>query len=57
MDDIYISSFNEGNWTTRRQGHKMYRYDRKEKIGGGAAIQVNDSIVSRERDDVVTQMT
>ena len=56
MDDIYISSFNEGNWTTRRQGHKMYRYDRKEKIGG-AAIQVNDSIVSRERDDVVTQMT
>ena len=30
----------------------MYRCDRKERIGGGVAIWVRDSIVSRERGDM-----
>ena len=30
----------------------MYRCDRKERIGGGVAIWVKDSIASRERADI-----
>ena len=41
----------ENNWRTGLEGYKVYRSDRKEKIGG-VSIWVEDSIVSRERGDI-----
>ena len=41
----------ESNWTTGLEGYKVYRCDRKERIGGGVAIWVTDSIASRESGD------
>ena len=34
------------------KGYKMYRCDRKGKIGGGVTICVKNSFISRERGDV-----
>ena len=34
----------ESNWKTGLEGYKVDRCDRKEKIGGGAANWVKDSI-------------
>ena len=42
----------ESNWRTGLAGYKVYRCDRKERIGGVAAICVKDSIASRERGDI-----
>ena len=39
----------ESNWKTRLEDYKVYRCDRKEKIGGGVTIWVRFSIASRER--------
>ena len=41
----------ESNWRTGLEGHKVYRCDGKERIGG-VAIWVKDSIASRERGDI-----
>ena len=38
--------FKESNWRTGLEGYKVYRCDR-ERIGGGVAIWVKDSIASR----------
>ena len=42
----------ESNWRTGLEGSKEYRFDRKERRGGGIAIWVKDSIVSGERGDI-----
>ena len=42
----------ESNWRTGLEGYKVYWCDRKERIGGGVAIWVKDSIASRERGDI-----
>ena len=42
----------ESNWRTGLEGYKVYQCDRKERIGGGGAIWVKDSIASRERGDI-----
>ena len=45
--------FEESNWRTGLEGYKVYRCDRKERIGGGGVtIWVKDSIVSRESGDI-----
>ena len=41
----------ESNWRTGFEGYKVYRCDRKERIGE-VAILVKDSIASRERGDI-----
>ena len=41
----------ESNWRTALEGYKVYRCDRKERIGR-VAIWVKDSITSRERGDI-----
>ena len=35
------------NWSTGLEGYKVYRCDRKERIGGVVAIWVKDSIAPR----------
>ena len=42
----------ESNCTTGLEGYKVYRCDRKERIGGGVAIWVKDSFASRERGEM-----
>ena len=42
----------ESNWRTGLKGYKVDQCDRKERIGGGVAIWVTDSIASRERGDI-----
>jgi len=42
----------ESNWRTGLEGYKVNRCDVKERIGGGVAIWVKDSIASRERGDI-----
>ena len=42
----------ESNWRIGLESYKVYRCDRKERIGGGRAIWVKDSIASRERGDI-----
>ena len=42
----------ESNWRTGLEGYKVYRCDWKERIGGGVAIWIKDSIASRERGDI-----
>ena len=42
----------ESNWRTGLEGYKVYRCDMKERIRGGVAIWVKDSIASRERGDI-----
>ena len=42
----------ESNWRTGLEGYNVYRCDGKERIGGGLAIWVKDSIASRERGDI-----
>ena len=42
----------ESNWRTGLEGYKVYRCDRKERIGGGVAIWMKDNITSRERGDI-----
>ena len=39
----------ESNWRTGLKGFKVDLCGRKEKIGGGLAIWVKDSIASREK--------
>ena len=41
----------ESNWRTGLEGHKVYRCDRKEIIGG-VANWVKNSIASTERGDI-----
>ena len=42
----------ESNWRTGLEGSKEYRFDRKERRGGGVAIWVKNSIASRESGDI-----
>ena len=42
----------ESDWRTGLEGYKMYRCDRKERIGGVVVIWVKDGIASRERGDI-----
>ena len=42
----------ESNWRTGLEGYKVSRCDRNERIGGGVAIWVKDSIASGERGDI-----
>ena len=42
----------ESSWRTGIEGYKVYRCDRKERIGVEVAIWVKDSIASRERGDI-----
>ena len=42
----------ESNWRTGLEGYKVYRCERKERIGEGVAIWGKDSIASRERGDI-----
>jgi len=52
-DTVSETRFKEdSNWRTGLEGNKLYWCDGKERIGGGAAIWVKDSIASRERGDV-----
>ena len=46
----------ESNWRTGLEGYKVYRCDRKERMGGGVAIWVKGSIASRERSDIKEEL-